>query len=78
MSQLIVRGIEEKVVRKLKERAGASGISTEEAHRQILREALFPKKTKAKTFKAHLLAIPSGGPDDIFRRNKSGSRKIDL
>jgi plasmid stability protein len=78
MSQLIVRGIEERVVRRLKERAGADGISMEEAHRQILRDALFPKKAKARTFKEHLLAIPAGGPEDLFRRNKSGSRKVKL
>ena len=40
MRQLVVRQIEDKVVRKLKERAGAHEVSMEEEHRRILREAL--------------------------------------
>jgi len=57
MRQLIVRQIEEKVVEKLKELAGRHGVSMEEEHRRILREALLgkPKKT---SFKKHLLAMP--------------------
>jgi plasmid stability protein len=40
MSQLLVRGIEESLVRKLKRRASLRGVSVEEEHRLILREAL--------------------------------------
>jgi plasmid stability protein len=36
MRQLVVRQIEDKVVRKLKERAGIHGVSMEEEHRRIL------------------------------------------
>jgi plasmid stability protein len=47
MSQLLVRGIEESLVRKLKRRASAHGVSVEEEHRLILREALIrPAKGK--------------------------------
>jgi len=40
MPQLIVRNLEEKVVRKLKQRAGEHGISMEEGHRRILQDTL--------------------------------------
>jgi len=40
MAQLIVRNIEEKMVKKLKQRAGEHGVSMEEEHRRILRVAL--------------------------------------
>jgi plasmid stability protein len=40
MPRLIVRKIEAKVVQKLKERAGQHGLSMEEAHRRIPRQAL--------------------------------------
>ncbi len=40
MPQLIMRRIEEKVVKKLKERASQHGVSMEEEHRRILRAAL--------------------------------------
>ena len=78
MAQLIVRNIEEKVVRKLKERAGANGVSTEEEHRRILEAALFPKKKAKLTFKEHLLAMPNLGPDDLFEREKDYGRDIEL
>lgn len=40
MAQLLVRNIEDSIVRKLKRRARALGHSAEEEHRRILREAL--------------------------------------
>jgi plasmid stability protein len=40
MSQLLVRKVDPIIVRKLKARAAAHGISTEEAHRRLLTEAL--------------------------------------
>jgi hypothetical protein len=63
MAQLIVRKLEDKVVRKLKERAAEYGVSTEEAHRRILRETLTPKKQRPKpkpkmSFNEYLVAPP--------------------
>jgi plasmid stability protein len=47
MPQLLVRGIEESLVRKLKRRASVHGVSVEEEHRRILKEALRkPAKVK--------------------------------
>ena len=66
MPQLIIRDIEEKVVRRLKERAGAHGISMEEEHRRILREALIPKAKGRASFKEFLLSMPDAGQDSDF------------
>ena len=68
MPQLIVRQIEEKVVRKLKERAGQHGVSMEEEHRRILREALREKPNKKPSFKEYLRQMPDIGPDELFQR----------
>lgn len=40
MKQLLVRDVEESIVRKLKRRAAEHGVSTEEEHRRLLKEAL--------------------------------------
>jgi antitoxin FitA len=81
MAQLIVRRLEDKVVRKLKERAAKYGVSMEEEHRRILREILMPKeKPKPKlSFKEYLLTMPYFGDDDTFefKRDKR-HRKVDL
>ena len=78
MPQLIVRGIEEKVVRKLKQRAGEHGISMEEEHRRILRDALLGRASQGPSWKEHLLAMPKIGPDELFARQKDFGREIDL
>jgi plasmid stability protein len=79
MPQLLVRDLEEKVVRKLKQRAGEHGISTEEEHRRILREALFPEQKKDRpSFMEHLMSMPDVGSDDVFERQKDYGRDIDL
>ena len=70
MAQLIVRNLEDKVVRKLKERAAKYGVSMEEEHRRILRAELVPKKRKPKlNFKEYLLTMPNVGDDSLFERS---------
>ena len=76
MPQLIVRQIEGKVVRKLKARAGLHGVSTEEEHRRILREALLGQAAKRMSFKEYLLKIPDAGPDAVFGRTRDTGRKV--
>src|ERR1044071_203544 len=44
MAQLIVRNLDEALVRELKARAARKGRSAEEEHRAILREALKPER----------------------------------
>jgi antitoxin FitA len=78
MAQLIVRKIEETVVRKLKQQAGLHGVSMEEEHRRILREALVGSSGKKSSFKEHLLSIPNVGEDSDFERDPQLDRPIEL
>jgi plasmid stability protein len=78
MSQLIVRRIEEKIVKKLKQRAGAHGISMEEEHRRILRESLLGRAAKRASFKEALLKMPNVGKDADFKRGPQLKRTIEL
>ena len=78
MAQLIVRDIEEKVVRKLKQRAGEHGVSMEEEHRRILRESLLREEKKKPSFIEHLLSMPDVGPDEVFERSKDYGRDVEL
>ncbi len=78
MPQLIVRQIEEKVVKKLKQQAGAHGVSMEEEHRRILREALIGPSKKRRSFKEFLLTMPNVGEDRDFEREPQMDRPIDL
>lgn len=59
VAQLIVRRIEAAVVRRLRQRAAAEGVSTEEAHRRVLREALLGAQPPAgHSFIDYLRALP--------------------
>jgi len=78
MPQLIVRQIEENVVRKLKEQAGRHGVSMEEEHRRILRDALTGNGKTRPSFKDALLAMPDVGHDSDFRREPQIRRGIKL
>ena len=78
MPQLIVRQIEEKVVKKLKQKAGAHGVSMEEEHRRILREALLGRTDRRISFKQYLRQMPDIGPDQLFERNRDPGREVDL
>ena len=78
MRQLIVRNIEDTVVRKLKEQAGRHGISTEEEHRRILRTALLGKSARRRPLKEYLRQMPKGIPDKFFERLRSPDRAVEL
>lgn len=77
MNQLIVRNLEEEVVRELKLRAARHGRSAEAEHREILREALLPAKAR-RSLKELLLAIPSVGEDADFERTPDHGRDVEL
>jgi plasmid stability protein len=66
MAQLIVRNVEEPVVRKLKQQAATHGVSVAEEHRRILRAALLGSGGQRIGFKAALLAMPNVGLDEDF------------
>jgi len=66
MANLLVRGVDEALVRALKERAGAHGLSAEAEHRRILEAAL--SRPKKRSFAELLTAIPGVGTDADFQR----------
>ena len=78
MPQLIVRQIEEKVVKKLKQQAGAHGVSMEEEHRRILRKSLLGEAGQRASFKEALLAMPNVGEDSDFERGQQLERSVEL
>ena len=72
MAQLIVRNLDDDLVRRLKQRAAASGRSAEEEHRQLLRQALRPAG-----FAEALMAIPDVGDDADFERGRALPRSLE-
>jgi plasmid stability protein len=65
LRQLIVRNVDDSVVRALKQRAARHGRSAEAEHRELLRDAL--RDDIARTsFKAALAAMPNVGRDADF------------
>jgi antitoxin FitA len=69
MPDLIVRGVDETLVRALKARAGALGRSAEAEHREILAAALTgPRK---RSFAEVLATMPDVGLDSDFERVQS-------
>jgi plasmid stability protein len=67
---LLVRGVDEKLVRALKERAGAHGRSAEAEHRAILAAAL--ASPKRRSFVEVLASMPLVGLDGDFERVEAG------
>ena len=66
MANLVVRNIDDEIVRALKARAGSNGISAEAEHRKILESVLItPRK---KSFAEVLLNMPNVGLDADFER----------
>jgi len=66
MPDLHVRGVDEELVRALKERAGANGRSAEAAHRAILAEAL--ARPRRRTSALVLASMRAVGVDADFER----------
>lgn len=77
MKSLIVRKVDETLVRALKARAARNGRSTEAEHREILRDALAPRRRR-RTIKEFLLAMPDVGDDADFTRERDMGRKVRL
>jgi antitoxin FitA len=70
MADLLVRGVDDEIVRALKERAGAHGRSAEAEHREILAAALL--RPRRRSFAEVLASMPNVGRDDDFERVQSG------
>ncbi len=77
MAQLIVRNVEEDVVKALKRRAAEHGRSMEAEHREILKQAL-QSRQPAKSFKELLLQMPPVGVDADFERVTDKGREVVL
>jgi antitoxin FitA len=73
MANLMVRNVDDAVVKALKARAGRDGISAEAEHRKILEEVLL--KPKKKSFVDVLMVIPDVGRDEDFTRTQERSAK---
>ncbi|HJO71729.1 MAG: plasmid stabilization protein [Rhodospirillales bacterium] len=65
MAQLIVRNLDDEIVRRLKLRAARHGRSAEAEHRDLLRQALIGAKP-AKSLKELLLEMPDVSNDVDF------------
>jgi antitoxin FitA len=66
MANLIVRNIDESIVKALKKRASLHGVSAEAEHRKILEQVLL--QPKRKSFAEVLMQIPDAGNDSDFER----------
>ena len=76
MAQLIVRNLEEEIVRELKLRAARNGRSAEAEHREILRRSLVAQT--GKSIKDALLSMPDVGEDADFERARDTGREVEL
>jgi plasmid stability protein len=73
MANLVVRNIDDEIVRALKARAGRHGISAEAEHRRILALAL--TRPERKSFSEALSSIPDVGQDSDFERVQDDQSK---
>ncbi len=76
MAQLIVRNLDEEIVRELKLRAARNGRSAESEHREILRRSLAAKPRRS--IKDILLSMPDVGEDADFERVRDAGREVKL
>ena len=72
MPDLLVRGVDDEIVRALKERAGAHGRSAEAEHRAILKAAL--ARPHRRNFAELLASMPDVGLDSDFERVEATER----
>ena len=77
MAQLVVRKLEDDIIRRLKARAGRDGVSAEEEHRRILRKALLADGA-GSSFKQYLRLMPDVGSDADFERIPQPDREVEL
>lgn len=69
MANLLVRGVEDALVQRLREQAAAKGRSAEAEHRAILVAAL--RGPKKRSFAQFLKTMPNVGRDEDFARPRS-------
>ncbi len=73
MAQLMVRNLDEAVVRALKKRAARRQRSAEQEHREILEQVLLGPRRRSLA--QVLAAMPAVGEDRDFARHQAGRRR---
>ena len=77
MAQILIRRLEQQVVRRLRAKAASDGISVEEEARRILRRSLVGEVPDMPLID-FLRTMPDVGDGRIFRRPKRKQRKVKL
>lgn len=72
VAQLMVRNVDEAVVRELKKRAARRSHSAEQEHREILEQVLL--HPRRRSLAEVLAAMPDAGEDADFERRQSDRR----
>jgi plasmid stability protein len=72
VAQLMVRNVDEAVVRELKKRAARRNHSAEQEHREILEHALL--RPRRRSLAEVLATIPDAGKDSDFERRQADRR----
>jgi antitoxin FitA len=75
MPQILIRRLDQYVVRKLRAKAASDGISAEEEARRILRRSLVGEAPNMPLID-FLRTMPDVGDGRIFRRPKRKPRKV--
>jgi len=74
MANLIVRNVNEDIIKALKTRAGRHGVSAEAEHRKILSQALV--KPRKRSFAEAIAAMPNVGKDSDFERVQDNINQV--
>jgi len=77
MPQILIRRLDHQVVRKLRVKAAADGVSAEEEARRILRRSL-TGEIPSMSLIDFIRTMPDVGDGRIFRRPKRKLRKVTL
>jgi antitoxin FitA len=77
MPQILIRRLDPHVIRKLRAKAVADGVSAEEEARRILRRSLVGE-VPSMSLIDFIRTMPDVGDDRIFRRPKRKPRKVKL
>ncbi len=75
MNQLLVRNLETPVIRRLRARARQHGVSVEEEHRRILREACLSSGTRPSLIDFLRDAANAAAPDTELDLTRSRQRE---
>ena len=77
MPQILIRRLDQHIIRKLRAKAAADGVSAEEEARQILRRSLVGE-APGMSLIDFIRTMPEVGDGRIFRRPKRKPRKVKL